>query len=69
MSDSELLDSDQLRTATQEVKKQQQKREKMADEEISSLLEAAQQQISLLKEELQTKQRVIEELQLKGTYS
>ena len=42
---------------------------KTADDKISSLqtkLEAAQQQISLLEEELQTKQRVTEELKLQG---
>ena len=56
MSDSELNDNDKMK----------------ADAEISSLqteLEAARQKISLLEEELQTKQRVIEELQPRGKYS
>ena len=42
---------------------------KMADDEISSLqtkLKAAQQQISLLEEELQTKERVTEESKLQS---
>ena len=55
-----------------ELKEQQQKDRKIASEKISSLqikLEAAQQQNSVLKEELQTKQKDTEELQLKGMES
>ena len=73
MSDLELYDSDKLKAEILELKEKQQKDGKMASEAISSLqtkLEAAQQQIEILKKELlQTKQKHTEELQLKGMES
>ena len=57
MTDSELGGNDKLKVDASEISSLQTK------------LEAAQQQISLLEGELQIKQRVIEELQPKGTYS
>ena len=74
MSDLE-YDSDIMKAATQEIlelKKQQQKDRKIASENNSSLqtkLEAAKQQNSLLIEELWTKQKDTEELQLQGMES
>ena len=73
MSDLELYDSEKLKAEILQLKEKQQKDGKMASEAISSLqtkLEAAQQQIEILKKELlQTKQKDTEELQLKGMES